>query len=120
MMASSVFDDDMMSARYSRCLSFSSPNIGLASMSEKPMMVLSGVLELVGDVADEVRFQAVGGDERFVAFDEGALGALGIRHVGERQQRCAIGQRHQRVVDDDVVRADHLACRMSRARPGMR
>ena len=29
-------------------------------------------------MADEIRLQSIGGDERFVAFDEGAFGALGV------------------------------------------
>ncbi len=59
-------------------------------------------------MADEVRLQPISGYERFVALDKGAFGAFGVGHVRKRQKRGAIGQRHQSIVDDDVVRADHL------------
>ena len=59
-------------------------------------------------MADEVVLHAVGGDQGFVALLQRALVALGIRHVGERQQGGAIGERHRRVVDDGVVGANHL------------
>ena len=43
MMASSVFDENAMSSRYSFCRGLSVPKIGLASSSLNPMMLVSGV-----------------------------------------------------------------------------
>ena len=54
-------------------------------------------------------FKPVGGNQRFVAFAQRALGALGVGHVSKRQQRRAIGQREQRIVDDALIDTLHLA-----------
>ena len=68
--------------------------------------------QLVGHVADEGVLHAVAGDERVVALFQRALVALGIGHVGEGEQRGAVGQRHRRVVDDGAVGAYHLSAEL--------
>ena len=105
MMASSVREEAEMSFRYSRCLLFSSPVRGLDSSSLKPMMLVSGVLQLVGHVADELALEAVGRHQRLVALDQSPLVALGVGHVGEGDERGAVGQRRDGEVDRRSGRA---------------
>ena len=73
---------------------------GLASSSLKPMMLVSGVRSSYDTWLMNWLLQAVGGDQRLVALDQRPLVALGVGHVGERDQRRAVGQRHHRIVDD--------------------
>ena len=96
MMASSVREEAEMSFRYSRCLLLSSPVRGLESSSLKPMMLVSGVLQLVGDVADELALEPVGGHQRLVALDQRLLVALGVGDVDEGDERGPVGQRRRR------------------------
>ena len=72
------------------------------------MMLVSGVLQLVGDVAHELALEAVGQHQRLVALDQRALVALGIGHVDEGDERGPVRQRRDREVDDALVRPRHL------------
>ena len=109
MMASSVFDEAEMSPRYSRCLSLRSPMRGLPQQLAEADDVGERGAQLVGHVADEGVLHAVAGDERVVALFQRPLVALGVGHVGEGDQRGAVGQRHRRIVDDGAVGPHHLA-----------
>ncbi len=64
-----------------------SPVRGLVSSSLKPMMLVSGVLQLIGHVADELALEPVAGHQRLVALDQRALVALGIGDVDEGDER---------------------------------
>ena len=103
-----------MSPMYSRCLSFSAPNVSLANSSRLPDDVGERRPQLVGDVLDERGFQPVGGFQRVVAFLQDPLDAGRVGHVDEGQHGHAFRQRHRRVVDHAAVRPRHAAERLIR------
>src|SRR3546814_4460865 len=61
--------------------------------------------QLVGDVGDEFRLQAIGSFQRLVALDQGALDAQRVGHVDIAEQPAAVRQRYLRPVDGGAVGA---------------
>ena len=103
MIASRSRDDVLTCCRYSSCFGASSPAMPSASASEKPMMLVSGVLQLVGDVGEEIGLEPVGGDQRLVALAQRLLDAGAGGDVDKGQESVAIRQRHCGIVEDHAV-----------------
>ena len=77
--------------------------------SAKPCTALSGIAEQEGGMMDEVRFQPVGGDQRFVAVAQRAFDAEAVGDIGKGHKCRAVRQRRQRQGQDGLVAAFDLA-----------
>jgi hypothetical protein len=60
-------------------------------------------------VAHELALEPVGQHQRLIALDQRPLVALGIGHVGEGDERGAVGQRRHHEVDHALIGPRHLA-----------